>query len=414
MSPERGAATLRPMLHPREALERILARVAPLEANERVPLAAAAGRALAQEVVSDVDLPPFEKSMMDGYALRSAELGAGGTLLLAGESRAGAPFEGPLPPGACVAIYTGAELPAGCDAVEMIERTRREGERVRFEGPLAPGRNVSHRGEILRRGGRVLAPPRRLSALDLSVLASAGQDPVLVRRRPRVSVLTAGDELVPSDRVPGPGQIREGNTLFLAAACEAAGAEVLRAGILPDREEALVEAFGAALERGDALLTSGGVSVGKYDLVGAAFEKVGVEPVLHKVAIKPGKPIWFGMRGAQPVFGLPGNPVSSLLGFEAFVRPALARLSGFAPESASARARLGRWQGPSTEAGPREENLPVRVRQGADGVDALEPLAWHGSADHVALAGADAFAVVPAGTTVQPGALVSYRPLSPA
>ncbi len=399
------------MLHPREALERILARVATLDATERVPLAAAAGRALAQEVVSDVDLPPFEKSMMDGYALRSAELGAGGTLLLAGESRAGAPFEGPLPPGACVAIYTGAELPAGCDAVEMVERTRREGERVRFEGPLAPGRNVSHRGEILRRGGRVLAPPRRLSALDLSVLASAGQDPVLVRRRPRVSVLTAGDELVPSDRVPGPGQIREGNTLFLAAACEAAGAQVLRAGILPDREDALVEAFGAALERGDALVTSGGVSVGKYDLVGAAFEKVGVEPVLHKVAIKPGKPIWFGMRGAQPVFGLPGNPVSSLLGFEVFVRPALAKLAGFEAEACRARLSLGRWSGAATSSAGREDNLPVRVRQEEDGVFQLEPLAYRGSADHVAVAEADGFAVVPADRTIQPGELVHFRPL---
>lgn len=399
------------MLHPSEALERILERVDPIEGLERVPLARASGRALALPVVSDVDLPPFEKSMMDGYAVRSADLTRPGALQLAGESRAGAPFRGALAPGSCVAIYTGAELPAGCDAVEQVERTRREGQTVHFEAPLAPGRHVSHLGEILRRGRAVFEPPRRLSAVDLSVLASVGCDPVPVRPRPRLSVLTTGDELVAPSVVPGEGQIREGNTLFLAAACAAAGARVERAGIVPDDPALLEETFRAALEGGDALVTTGGVSVGKYDLVGAAFERVGVEPVLHKVAIKPGKPIWFGMRGRQPVFGLPGNPVSSLLGFEVFVRPALARLCGFGPEHARERLGRGRWRGGETRSSGRQHNLPARLLPGEDGVPLLEPLAFRGSADHVAVAEADAFVVIPADGSIRTDELVDFRPL---
>ena len=227
----------------------------------------------------------------------------------------------------------------------MIERTRREGERVVFDRPVPRERHVSHTGEILARGGEIVTPPRRLTPTDLSVLASIGCDPVPVFPRLSVSVLTTGDELVPPTAKPGTGQIREGNTLFLAAACRNLGCDVRTAGIVPDEEAALEAAFRAALEEGDALITTGGVSVGKYDLVGATFERLGVEPVLHKVAIKPGKPIWFGMLGRKPVFGLPGNPVSSLLGFEVFVRPALARLAGAGPEEQRERLRRGRWRG---------------------------------------------------------------------
>lgn len=405
------------MQTPSEALAEILACVAPADSAraEAVPLAWAAGRRLARRVVSDVNLPPFEKSMMDGYALpaRASRASAGPPTrhLVVGESRAGRPYGGKVSPGECVSIYTGAELPPGCDAVEQVERTHRDGDFLVLEHEVSPGRHVAHLGEVLAEGGTVYEPRRRLTPADLSVLASVGCDPVPVFPRPRVSVLTTGDELVPPGVVPGAGQIREGNTFYLTAACLEMGCEVLRSGIVPDHPEALEAAFREALEDSDVVITTGGVSVGKYDLVGKTFERLGVEPILHKVAVKPGKPIWFGMRGVRPVFGLPGNPVSTLLGFEVFVRAALARLAGDDPADERERLASGRWAGPTVTAGDRQENLPARVRPGEDGVSMLEPLPWRGSADIVAAARADALVVVPAGATVAGGDRVDYRPL---
>lgn len=369
---------------------------------------------LAEEVRSDVDLPPFEKSAMDGYAVHSADFaGATGPLELecVGESRAGVPFEGTVPRGSCMEIYTGARLSGGCDAVVMIESTSREGSRVRIDDRPEPHQHVSHQGEILRVGAPVMAPGRRLTSSDLSVLAAVGCDPVPVFARPRVSVLTTGDELVPADQVPGEGQIREGNTFYLASACEALHCEVLEVGIVPDDEEVLFERFGAALRASDAVITTGGVSMGKYDLVGAVFEKLEVEPILHKVAIKPGKPIWFGMQGATPVFGLPGNPVSSLLGFQAFVRPALARLSGAMESEQVERLKRGIWKGGEVGGQWRQQNLPARVEQGEDGLDYLTPISWRGSADMVGASAASALAVVLPETAIHPGQAILYRPL---
>jgi len=400
------------MQTPSEALASILARIPAPSRTESVPLATALGRRLAARAVSDVDLPPFEKSMMDGFALASASLpSGGGRLKLAGESRAGVPFHGALEGGSCVEIFTGAELPEGCDSVEMIEHVRREGDWVVFDHAVKRGTNVGHRGEILRTGQTVFEPRRRLSATDLSVLAAIGGDPAPVYARPRVSVLTTGDELVPPRARPGRGQIREGNTFFLAAACAALGCEVVRSGVVPDDPMLLELAFGTALDDSDVLITTGGVSVGKYDLVGRTFEALGVEPILHKVAVKPGKPIWFGMRGATPVFGLPGNPVSTLLGFEVFVRAALARLCGDDPAAERERILRGRWAGKPEKGGDRQNNLPVRVRQSEDGVSVLEPLPFRGSADIVAAARADGLAIVPAGGEIRTDELIEYRPL---
>lgn len=401
------------MLTPSEALARVLSHIPPPSRVEVVPLARAVGRTLACAAVSDVDLPPFEKSMMDGFALSSASLPAGGgTLRVVGEARAGAPFAGAVPPGACVEIFTGAELPAGCDAVEMVEEVQRSGSEARFARGVPLAQHVQHRAELLAEGATVYLPRRRLSPADLSVLAAVGGDPVPVFARPRVSILTTGDELVPPRERPGPGQIREGNTFFLAGACEALGCTVVRAGILRDEPEALERAFANALDDSDVLITTGGVSVGKYDLVAAAFERLGVEPVLHKVAVKPGKPLWFGKRGKTPVFGLPGNPVSTLLGFELFVRAALVRLAGDDPALEGERIAHGRWLGRDVRGGDRQNNLPVRVRQGADGGLELEPLSFRGSADIVNAARADALAIVPVGGGIQAGERVQFRPLA--
>lgn len=407
------------MRTPDEAIDEILRRLdhARHGANARVEsvdLARARGRVLARDAVSDVDLPPFEKSAMDGFAVRSADfIGETGPRKLRrrGEARAGAPFAGTIGPGECVEIYTGAEVPRDCDAVVMVEKSRSDGECVVLEGGARPGLNVCHRGEDLARGASVLARGRRLTPIDLSVLAAIGCQPVPVFAQPRVTLLTTGDELVGAHVKPGPGQIREGNTFYLAARAELAHAAVTNLGIVKDDERELETHVARAFEASDVVITTGGVSMGRYDLVGAVFERLGVEPVFHKVAIKPGKPLWFGLRGRVPVFGLPGNPVSCLIGFEVFVRPALARLEGAEDETA-ARLRLGRWRGAATKPNDRQQNVPCRVTQGADGVDELEPLRWSSSADIVGLTRAEALAVVEAGGVVEPGALVRYRPLA--
>lgn len=401
------------MLHPTEALTRILERVGEASRVETVPLAMAAGRLLAKAVVSDVNLPPFEKAMMDGVALRASDAAEpGARLRIVGESRAGVPFAGSVPPGAAIEIYTGAELPAELDAVEMVERTSREGDDVVLENAIRPEQHVSHTGEILGVGRPALAPPRRLTPADLSVLASVGCHQVPVFRQPRVTILTTGDELVPVAETPGTGQIREGNTLYLAAAVAKVGGLVLDAGIVRDDEAELERAFGRALAEGDVLVTTGGVSMGKYDLVGKTLERLGVEPVLHKVAIKPGKPIWFGMAGDKPVFGLPGNPVSSLLGFETFVRPALAKLAGAGPDEVKERIGHGVWRGPTERARGRQFNLPAIRSLDESGVVQLSPVAYLGSADIVGASRADALAIVPEGENVEPGQVVEFRPLT--
>ncbi len=381
-----------------------------------MPLSRCVGRVLAEEVVSDVDLPPFEKSAMDGYAVHTADFASDAepTLPILGESRAGVPFGAEVPAGSCVAIYTGAQVPPGCDAVVVVERSERVrgdgGERAVLRDRPRPMQNICNRGRDLSTGAAVLPAGRRLRALDLSALAAVGCEPVPVFRRPRVQVLTSGDELVTPDRTPGLGQIREGNTLHLAALSEAAGAEVIGSGIVRDDPHELRRAFGAALETCDALITTGGVSMGRYDLVGDTLAQVGVERVFHKIAIKPGKPLWFGVRGRVPVFALPGNPVSCLVGHVLFVRPALAVLGG---EAGPVRAPLrGRWDGDPTRPGPREQHLPVRLTHAEDGVVRLEPVRWNGSADVVGTAQAEALAVVPPEEVLRKGDTADYRLLS--
>jgi molybdopterin molybdotransferase len=395
---------------PAEALAEVLGRVAAPATVTQVPLEQAARRVLARDVVSDVDLPPFEKSAMDGFAVRSADFARrSGQVRLrrVGESRAGAPFERGVLEGECAEITTGAELPRGCDAVVMVEKTRTEDSAVVLDDDPRPGQNVCHRGEDLRQGDVVLRRGVRLSPVELAVLAAVGCEPVPVFAQPRVAILTTGDELVPPASKPGVGQIREGNSFYLAARARAAGAAVSPLGIVPDEPSELERAFRGALAESDVVIATGGVSMGRYDLVGGVLERCGVEPVFHKVAIKPGKPLWFGMKGPVPVFGLPGNPVSCLIGFEVFIAPALAKLEG----GSLPPLQRGRWTGDPTRENPREQHLPVRTSPGEDGVVALEPIRWSSSADITGLTRADALAIVPIGRVLARGDLVLYRPL---
>jgi molybdopterin molybdotransferase len=407
-----------PVISPSEALAQLLDAVQPLGEVEPCQLAFAAGRILGQRPVSDVDLPPFRKAMMDGFAVRSADLDGprledgSAVLVVVGESKAGTPYDGDVLPGQCVEIYTGAEVPDDCDQVVMIERSARRGNKVHLSADASAAEHVQERAAIIRAGDGPFEVGRRISSVDLSVLAAMGVAEVPVFRQVRVAVLTTGDELVPPWAVPGPGQIREGNTFYLASRLMHLDHEVVEVGAVPDDEELLREHFGAALEKADVVVTTGGVSMGKYDLVGKVFEELGVEPRLHKVAVKPGKPIWFGMRGTTPVLGLPGNPVSAVLGLELFVRPLLAKMAGVTDsDELGERLRRGRWTGPRREAPTRQDNLPCTVRQGDDGIEVLESVAYQGSSDVVGAARATALAVVPHGGAIETGELVRYRPL---
>ena len=395
----------------------ILGRVERPEETEQVPMDGCVGRVLAVDVKADIDLPPFDKSAMDGYAVHSLDFSARAapegarSLPILGESSAGRPFSAQVPPGHCVAIYTGAELPASCDAVIMVEKTAPEGpEQVLLRDSPKPLQNVCKRGQDIALGSTVLEAGRRLRAVELAVLASVGCDPVSVFRRPRVSVLTSGDELVAPGERPGAGQIRESNTFELTAMSEAAGAQAQNLGVVRDDPELLERAFREALEGCDLLITTGGVSMGKYDLVGEVLGRIGVEQVFHKVAIKPGKPLWFGMWKDVPVFALPGNPVSCLVNHAVFVRPALERMSGVHPtEAVLSRSR---WGGSDLGANARERHVPVRMSVDADGAGQLDPVDWNGSADVVGLSRAEALAVVPLNRPVAAGDLLEYRPLT--
>lgn len=419
------------MLTPTQALSTILDRLAPAAAVEAVRLEKARGRVLASDVVSDLDLPPFEKSAMDGYAVRSGDFPYGPrSLRVVGESKAGMPYPGAVGPGECVAIYTGAEVPADCDAVIMVEKSRRPASAPGAEGDdaqAAPAavevvqlddkpkawQHICRVGEDLKKGETTLVAGKRLTAIDLSVLAAVGCEYVPVRPRPRVALLTTGDELVPVSSIPKNGQIREGNTYYLAARLEESGAQVENLGIVADDEAQLERVVRAVLSRCDVLITTGGVSMGKYDIVGGVLEKVGFEPVFHKVSIKPGKPLWFGMCGSTPVFALPGNPVSCLIGFEVFVRPALAKLEGESTDAWEDARLTGRWRGGATKPNDRQQNLPVRVVRAEDGADELVPLAWTSSADIVELSRAQGLAVVEPGRVVSEGEVLEWRPLPP-
>ena len=375
------------MISIEEARAAVLAAVTPLGAEE-VALAAAHGRVLAEDVAAAHDVPPFANSAMDGFALRAA--GADGPLRLGGESRAGAPFAGTVLPGQAVRISTGAALPAGADAVVPVERATVAGELVTIDGEVAPGDHVRGAGEDLRAGAIVLRRGSRLGAAELGVAAGAGRAGVLVAHRPRVAVVATGDELVPAGEPLGPGQIHDSNALALAALAADAGAEVvasLRAG---DGKAATVAALRTALDEADVVLTSGGVSVGPHDHVKAALAELGVRERFWRVALRPGKPTWFGERDGVLVFGLPGNPVSALVTFTLFARPALAALQG-APPPARRRVVLAE---PIERHESRDE--AVRVRLDEDG--RAHPTGPQGSHQLSSMVGADALAIVPRGT----------------
>ena len=373
-----------------EAQERVLALARPLPA-ELVPLAEAGGRVVAEGVRAAVDLPPFPSSAMDGFAVRAAELPA--TLQVAGESAAGRPYESRLEPGFAVAISTGAVVPDGADAVVPIERVVMSDNNVEVSLAAEPGAHVRPRGGDVAAGDVVVPVGVRLTPARLAAAAAAGAAVISCSRRPRVAVLATGSELVAPGEPLRPGQIYETNGLLLSSMLAAAGAEVVSEPPAADDEATLREALERGLAR-DVLVTSGGVSVGEHDLVRAVEQELGVEEVFWRVAIKPGKPVSVGVRGNTLVFGLPGNPVSALVGCELFVKPALRALQGLAdPRPRFEPGRLAEGLKRNEE---RDEFVRARLRVEGD-VLVLEPVVGQESHMIVRSGNADALVHIPRG-----------------
>lgn len=380
------------------ALERVL-DATPVLPPVDVPLQAAAGRVLAEDVRADSDHPAFDKSLMDGYAVVASDLAsAPRTLRVAQEIAAGA-SPGSLPPllpGTAARIMTGAPLPPGGDAVLMIEQSEPvpgDPASVRVVAAVRPGDNLARRGTDVREGDLLLAAGDFIGAGEIGVLAACGRGSVRVGGRPRVGVLATGDELVPAVERPGPGRIRNTNGPVLAALAARAGAEVADLGIAPDREPALEDAIEAGL-RSDLLVLSGGVSMGDYDLVGKVLRSLGVELLFERVAIKPGKPFTFGRRGATIVGACPGNPVSCYVIFQVFLRPALRKMAGH-PEPRRTPVR-GTLSGPLRQRPGRTGFYQARAHREAGRLLA-DVLPSSGSADFASCARGNALAIVPAG-----------------
>jgi molybdopterin molybdotransferase len=385
------------VLDPAAALKRILdsiSDVAPLPA-ERVALHEAGGRGLAADLRAERDLPPFDNSQMDGYALRAADAPRPGARLpVAFEVFAGSVPPPPLPAGACARVFTGAPLPPGADCVEMQEEVDRRGGLARFRRAADRGRFVRPAGLDVARGAVALRRGAQLDPGSIGLAAALGCAELPVHRRPRVAVLATGDEIVPLGQAPEPGQILDSNSHALAAACAEAGAIPALLPLARDDRASLKSALWAA--RGcDALVTTGGVSVGTRDLVRASLEASGVRLDFWKVAMRPGKPVTFGRWGQAAVFGLPGNPASALVTFELFVRPALRAMAGLA---GSGRLHLqGRLLEPQEK--PSELTLYLRARARWRGRELwLQPLMTQQSGHLSSFAGADALAILPSGT----------------
>ena len=387
-----------------EALDLVLEHVAPLEAEE-VPLAQAAGRVLAGPATAAVDLPSFPASAMDGFALRAGDVPA--TLPVVGRIAAGRPSADALAAGQAMAIATGGVVPDGADAVVPIEDVEERDGVVVVPGAVEAGSNVRPRGGDLDAGDLVVAAGTLLGPVQLGALAAAGVTRVSCTRRPDVVLAVTGTELRSPGEPLGRGEIYDANGVILATQIASTGASVERLPPVADDEAATR----AAVERGlaaDVLVTSGGVSVGVYDLVRATEAELGVREVFWRVAVRPGKPIAFGVRDRTLVFGLPGNPVSSLVGFELFVRPALLALQGHAgPRPMFRPGRLGR---PVTLVG-RDSLLRARTRV-EDGSVVLDPLTGQESHMIARAATADALVLVPRGDgELAAGTAVSYLSL---
>ncbi len=313
-----------------EARTRIVSNIKPVNEQEEVGLWGALGRVLAEDILSPINVPPYTNSAMDGYALNSHGIEQGATLQVIGTAWAGKPFAGQIGKGECTRIMTGAVIPDGADAVVMQELVERKADTICLQRAVRAQENVRPAGEDLRAGGQALSKGQRIRPVELGLLASIGVAEVSVIRRPRVAIFCTGDELRSVGQSLEKGEIYDSNRYTLYSMLERLGVEIIDLGVIPDQPELLEKAFRDAMEGNDAVITTGGVSVGDADYVTGMLEKLG-QIDFWKIAIKPGRPLAFGKLGDSQFFGLPGNPVSVMVTFYQFVQPALRRLMGEIP-----------------------------------------------------------------------------------
>ena len=383
------------MISYQQARDKVASKVRQLVgsvATESVALRQALGRVLAQEIRSDRDYPPFDRSIRDGYAIRAEDTRPGARLRCIGEIRAGEAPSFTVTAGTCVQIMTGAPLPQGADAVVMVEHTSRDGGSVQVDRVVGPGQHVVRRGSEQKADGAILAAGTRFGFAELAVAAQVGVANPVVTRKPRIAVLTTGDEVVDFASTPGPFQIRNSNSVSLSAQVSLCSAEPVLLGNATDSLDDLREKISAGLGA-DMLILSGGVSMGKYDLVEPVLREFGAEFIFDAVAIRPGKPVVFAVCKGKPIFGLPGNPVSTMVTFDLFVRPAIEILSGAQPSplplvEATLTSALSEKPGLA-------HFLPAILSWSGD-TPQVAPVKWQGSGDVVAMAHANCLLVVPA------------------
>ncbi|GBC76680.1 Molybdopterin molybdenumtransferase [bacterium HR08] len=362
---------------------------------ERVPLAEAFGRILRQPIRADMDLPPFDRAMMDGYAVRAEDtVRAPVRLRVVGELLAGMTFSGAIAPGEAVKIMTGAVVPPGANAVERVEKTEREGEWVILREPVRPGQHITPRGSQAREGEIVLEPGIRIGPAEMAVLASFGYAEVQVARQLIFGVLSTGSELVAADARPSLGQIRDSNGPTLRACLAMAGVVGDPLGIVPDDLALIERSLRSALQPCDGVIITGGVSMGEADLVKTALRQMGARIFFERVRLHPGKPFCFATYEGKPIFALPGNPVSVVVTFLLFVLPALRRMLGCREERLPLiEATVTEDAKHSTE---RRSYLPAFVWF-SEGQAFARRVPWEGSSDLVGFARANALLVVPEG-----------------
>jgi molybdopterin molybdotransferase len=381
------------------ARQAVLAKVRPL-ATEPVAIRDALGRVLAEDVAAASDVPGFDNSAMDGFAVKAGQ--AGRALRVVDESRAGAPASVALGEGEAIRISTGAAMPDGADGVLQLERVADHGETITLDDDVEPGRNVRPAGDDLRAGDVVLPAGTRLAAAEIGLAVAAGRAQITCARVPRVAILATGDELVPPGEPLGPGQIHETNGQTLTALATQAGAHVVRTAVVRDAEAETRAAIADALATADVLVLSGGVSVGPHDHVKPALDALGVHEVFWRVALRPGRPTWFGTRDPTLVFGLPGNPVSAMVTFILFVRPALAVMQGAEHRVRRITARLTE---PIPRHPDRDECVRVTLRDGS-----ATPTGPQGSHQLRSMLHADGLAIVTAGDgAAEPGTEVAVE-----
>ncbi len=363
---------------------------------EQVPFQASLGRVLAEDLTATCDIPPFDRSAMDGYAVAASDAEhAPVELEIAGEIRAGGGLPQTLPPGKAMSIMTGAPVPRPADAVQVVEECRlsEDGRRVTINKPVHAGDNIAPRGSEATSGEVVLRAGHRIGPAEIAVMATFGYSRVRVWKVPEIAVFATGDELVEVDQTPRPDQIRNSNAYCIIAQLQYMGLRSEYLGIVRDDKDELRQRMLEGLRK-DVLIISGGVSMGEYDYVKDIFEELGLEILFSRVAIKPGKPTVFARKGDTLVFGLPGNPISALVTFECFVRPALGNLCGMA------QSELHRMKGELLE--DMEQNsgrmafFPAWVYWEEGGLK-VDPLPWKSSADIIGFAGANATYIFPRG-----------------